>query len=77
MRLARHLSDVKELLRAERLMEAESLERHLLTALSLSEHPDHRVVWTVLSDPRDTARSKISAIDAVLRYLNFISTTAA
>lgn len=69
MDVLRHLDDIAALLEAGRIMEAESLERSLVGALSTSTKPENRVALSLIEEPRDTVQSKIAALDEARRYL--------
>jgi hypothetical protein len=51
-------------------MEAESLERHLVAVLSSSVRSEHRVVASMLTEPRENAKDKILALTAAMWLLD-------
>lgn len=69
MDVLKSLNEIVSFLYAERLMEAEALERHLLSALKTSSKPENKVVVALLHEPQESAHAKIEVINRALRYL--------
>lgn len=69
MDVLRHLDDIAALLQGGRLMEAESLERALVMALSGSTKPENRVALSLVESHCDTVDEKIRALGEARRYL--------
>lgn len=69
MDVLKHLDDISALLERGRIMEAESLERALVVALSASTKPENRVALSLLEAPSETVQERIRVLGEAHRYL--------
>lgn len=69
MDVLKHLDDISALLESGRLMEAESLERALVSALSDSTKPENRVALSLIEAPSETVQERIRVLGETRRYL--------
>lgn len=63
------ISNLINLYEAERLLEAEALERALIAELSKSTKPENCVAVSLMREPQESARAKVEALNRATQYL--------
>ena len=69
MDVLKHLDDITASLEGGRLMEAESLHRALVIALSDSTKPENRVALSLIESHCESAQERIRVLGEARRYL--------
>ncbi len=63
------ISNLIKLYEAERLLEAEALERALIAELSKSTKPENFVAVSLMREPQESAHAKVEALNRAMQYL--------